>query len=106
MYHRLGIQSNVAASARYASINGNERLSRASVVAALKQVVDAHSMLSTVGVQRPSANKGKHRVHIAMLHQINVEECVEFLEGVEPSPEFFEKVHNQWDWLEDEPTRP
>lgn len=63
-------------------------------------------MLSAVGVQRPSVNKGKHRVHLAMLHEINVEECVEFLEGVEPGPEFFEKVHNQWDWLEDEPTRP
>ena len=106
LYHRLGIMNDIIVSARYSSVHADQKLTRASVLAALKQVVEAHSMLSVVAVPRPSAKKGKHRLHDAMLHRINLEECVEFLDGVEAGPQFFEKLHNQWNWTDDEPTRP
>ncbi|CAM1506365.1 Fc.00g060060.m01.CDS01 [Cosmosporella sp. VM-42] len=106
LYHRLGIQNNLLVSARYVPTSGGGRLSRAQVTAALKQVVEAHSGLAAVAVPRPSPKKGNHRLHVALLHRIDLDACVEFLDDEEPGPEFFSRLHNQWDWVADEPEMP
>ncbi|KAM5348793.1 hypothetical protein ACJ41O_008616 [Fusarium nematophilum] len=96
LYHRLGTQSNILVSARYVP-NGSTKLSRDTVAAALLTVVEVHPRLRIVSVRRPSSNRGKHQLHNAVLHRIDLDSA---------GPEFFEKVHNQWDWTDDGPTRP
>lgn len=106
LFHRLGIQSNIILSARYSPSHGNGKLQREHVFAALKEVIAAHPALSVVAVRRPTSKRGKHNVHVAILHRIDIAQCVEFLDDEEQGARFLEKVHNEWEWLEDEPTKP
>lgn len=104
LYHRLGIQSNLIVSARYATAD-DVQLSRPLVVGALRAVVEAHPALRLVAVQRPSPNRGRHRLYVAALHSINLDACVEFVED-DASSELFQRLHNEWQFADDEPTRP
>ena len=120
LYHRLGIQSNIVVAAEYARNknkgSGNDsdgddnddefRLSRPAVLNALRTVVEANAGLRLVGVATPSPRNGRHTMHIAMLHEVDLEGCVEFIEeessGI--TAEQIERAHNQWYF--DEPDRP
>jgi hypothetical protein len=108
LYHRLGIQSNVIVSARYT--NHAHRLTKRAVLAALRAVVEAHPMMRTIGVVKPSRkHKERHSLRIAMLHEIDLQQCVEFVDdqnetGVTPS--IMEQAHNRWEHTSDTPERP
>ncbi|KAK7433174.1 hypothetical protein QQZ08_000105 [Neonectria magnoliae] len=80
---------------------------RESMTAALRTVVEAHSALRTVGIVRPSTDDDKHHLHIATLHTIDLDQCIEFVDHIDNAgAEFFEQLHNEWDWFEEEPDRP
>ncbi|KAF7550779.1 hypothetical protein G7Z17_g5476 [Cylindrodendrum hubeiense] len=105
----LHAPSNILVSARYASTGPEHghRLSRPAVTAALRTVVEAHSALRIVGVVQPSPKDDSHNLHIGVLHTIDLDQCIEFLDDVDSAgSEFFEQLHNKWDWFEEKPDRP
>ncbi|VUC28434.1 unnamed protein product [Clonostachys rosea] len=108
LYHRLGIQSNVIVTATYD--NPHELLNEDLVLNALRQVVEAHPMMRMVGVVRPSPkSKDRHTLQIAMLHEINLRKCVEFVDDpkeVGITPALLERAHNEWEHTSDIPHRP
>ncbi|KAI5467790.1 alcohol acetyltransferase [Mariannaea sp. PMI_226] len=112
MAHRLGLQSNILVSARYSPVrkeskdSSEHRLSWEAVVAALRSVVETHQVLRSVAVVRKSPKNNKHYLKLAMLHTIDLNQCIEFLEDDIVGPELFQKIHNTWEWLEEEPIRP
>ncbi|KAK7413346.1 hypothetical protein QQX98_007790 [Neonectria punicea] len=109
MLHRLGIQSNILVSASYVPTDRDHgsRLSRRAVTAALRTVVEAHSALRIVGIVRQSTDDDKHHLHIATLHTIDLDQCIEFVDHVDNAgAEFFEQLHNKWEWFEEEPDCP
>ncbi|KAF5989816.1 hypothetical protein FBULB1_582 [Fusarium bulbicola] len=109
LYHRLGIWSNILVSARYICADGPD-LSKNSILRALRLVAQAHPALWHVFVQRPSPNRGNHELHTAMLHNIDLEKCIEFLDCDQSNPEVtsddLERAHNECWWTADEPDRP
>jgi hypothetical protein len=110
LYHQLGIQSNLVVSAKYAHGDDKNRiLTKTTVVAALGKVVEAHARLRMVFAIRPSPKRGHHRLHSAMLHTINLEECIQIIPddgeaGV--GPLLLEEIHNEWSYTEKEPSCP
>ena len=98
LYHRLGIQSNVVVAAEYAHADNGVRLSKPAVLEALRTVVEANAGLRLVGVATPSPRKGRHTMHIAMLNEIDLEACVDFIEeeSLGITAEQIERAHNQW----------
>jgi hypothetical protein len=108
LYHRLGIQSNVIVTATYD--NPHELLDESLVLNALRRVVEAHTMMRMVGVVQPSPkNKDRHTLQIAMLHEIDLRNCVEFVDdpkGVGITPALLERAHNEWEHTSDIPHRP
>ncbi|KAH8722026.1 alcohol acetyltransferase-domain-containing protein [Ilyonectria robusta] len=109
MFHRLGIQSNILVSARYApaGLDEGNRLSRTAITAALRSVVEAHSALRIVGVVQQSPKGDSHHLHIGMLHSIDLDHCIEFVDDVDGADaDFFEKLHNKWEWFEEDSGRP
>lgn len=107
LYHRLGIQSNILVSARYS--NNGRLLARPDILAALQHVVEAHPMLRAVAVKCPSPRKGRHILQLVMLHEINVDSCIEYVEDPEGSgvtPEIIERAHNEWQYVDDKPGQP
>ncbi|KAL6696978.1 hypothetical protein J3F84DRAFT_407715 [Trichoderma pleuroticola] len=85
-FHRLGVQSNILVSAEYSS----------------------HA-LCAVGVRLPSSSPGKHSLHHALLHKIDLQKCVVFMDGNQDTgvdPTLLENTHNTWDWTDDEPDTP
>ncbi|KAM0244891.1 hypothetical protein ACHAP5_005797 [Fusarium lateritium] len=109
LYHRLGIWSNILVSAHYTCANGH-KLNQSTIIEALRHVVQAHSALWHVFVQRPSPNRGNHELHTGRLHAIDLEKCVELLDYDQNNPEVtsddFERAHNEWSCTADEPDRP
>ncbi|KAL7907403.1 alcohol acetyltransferase [Trichoderma velutinum] len=106
-FHRLGVQSNIIVSAEYSSHDRN--LSDDAVYAALAIVIKAHPALCAVGVSLPSSSLGKHSLHHALLHKIDLQKCVVFMDGDEDTgvdPTLLENAHNTWDWTDDEPDTP
>lgn len=106
-FHRLGIQSNILVSAEYSS--HGRILSDNDVYAALTTVVKAHPPLCAIGVRLPSSSTGKHSLHLALLHKIDLKKCVVFMDGgedAEVGPTLLENAHNTWDWTDDEPDTP
>ncbi|KAK4062905.1 hypothetical protein Trihar35433_8700 [Trichoderma harzianum] len=106
-FHRLGIQSNILVSAEYSS--HGRALSDDDVYAALATVIKAHPPLCAVGVSLPSSSTGKHSLHLALLHKIDLPKCVVFMdcdEDTEVGPALLENAHNTWDWTDDEPDTP
>ncbi|GKT51137.1 uncharacterized protein ColSpa_11318 [Colletotrichum spaethianum] len=105
VYHRLGIQSNVLVSARYASAqSGNQRLilSDEAVFSALHTVVTKYPELSLVGVVKAVDNK-KHLLSLASLNIVDLDSCVEFIDEEQNiDAEFLETLHNQWQWADGE----
>ncbi|KAH6981078.1 alcohol acetyltransferase [Ilyonectria sp. MPI-CAGE-AT-0026] len=109
MFHRLGIQSNILVSARYAPAGPDQgdRLCRHAITAALRTVVEAHSALRIVGVVQQSPKGDSHHLHIGMLHSIDLDHCIEFVDDVDSADaDFFEKLHNKWEWFEEDSGRP
>lgn len=104
LYHRLGITSNVLVSAQYSS--HGLTLTKPIVTAALHRVVEAHPPLRLAFVRRPSAKKGQLSLHRAMLHTIDLDSCVEYLDGSGVDTTTIERAHNEWLWTADEPDRP
>lgn len=106
-FHRLGIQSNILVSAKYSS--HGRTLSNDDVYAALATVIKANPPLCAVGVSLPSSSTGKHTLHLALLHKIDLQKCVVFMDGdedTEVGPALLENAHNTWDWTDDEPDTP
>ncbi|KAH7126227.1 alcohol acetyltransferase [Dactylonectria estremocensis] len=111
MCHRLGIQSNILVSARYAptdtGLDAGARLSSSAITAALRTVVETHAALRIVGVVQPSPKYDSHHLHIGMLHTIDMNQCIEFVDHVDSAEtDFFEQLHNKWEWFEEKPDRP
>ena len=111
MLHRLGTQSNILVSARYTHGKGESgrKLTKQMVVAALHATVKAHPSLHVVAVIRPSPERGRHRLHRALLHVIDVESQVEVIDEtdhVSGDAELFARIHASWDYTDDEPIRP
>lgn len=105
LFHRLGIQSNILVSGRYDGGN----LTKASVLDALRTVALKHSALWHVFVYRPSLiKKAQHVLHLAALHTIDIEKCVEFVEddGAGITTDLLERCHNEWLYTSDEPDTP
>ena len=96
-------------SAHYTASNGAV-LEKEAIIDALRVVVEKHSALSHVFVQRPSPNKGKHELHTGVLPAIDLEQCIEYLDdgqnGLTITSKDLERAHNQWLWGADEPERP
>ena len=109
LYHRLGIWSNVIVSAHYSNKAGIS-LTKDAIIDALRLVVAAHPALWQVFVQRPSAAKGHHSLHTAVLHTMDLEKCIECLDGVDSvdriTSDVLEEAHNEWLWTADEPDKP
>lgn len=104
MNHRLGIQSNVLVAARY-----NHDLSKPEVYAAVRSIVTTHPGLATVAEMYASGKKGHHDVRHLLLHTVNLDYCVEFVEreGADVDARFIEEVHNKgWYWTSVEPGQP
>ncbi|GKT65541.1 peroxidase family protein [Colletotrichum tofieldiae] len=105
VYHRLGIQSNVLVSARYASAQpGNQRLvlSDEAVFSALHAVVAKYPELGLVGVVEPAGDK-RHLLSLASLNTVDLDSCVEFInEEQDIDAELLENLHGQWHWADGE----
>lgn len=110
IYHRLGIQSNILIAATYDNKNNGSRpLTKPAVLGALQTVVEKQAMMRAVGVMTPSPKKGNHRLHVALLHSIDLETCVDFIDDPEDrgvTPEIIERAHNAWDYATNEPDKP
>ncbi|KAH6900780.1 alcohol acetyltransferase-domain-containing protein [Thelonectria olida] len=111
MVHRLGLQANILVSARYAPSDQDSghgrRLSRDAVVAALRSVVEVHSALRMIAVIRKEGRDSKHYVKLGMLKSIDLGQCIEFVDDLDSvGTDFFEKIHNTWEWFEEEPSGP
>ncbi|QUC23523.1 uncharacterized protein UV8b_07764 [Ustilaginoidea virens] len=104
--YRLGVQSNIAVSARYSS--QRRQLSREAVLCALHAVVQAHPSLRAVFVRRPSTRKGHHDLFKATLNVIRIDDAVEFEydDGEGVTSALLERIHNEWAWMPDEPDKP
>lgn len=85
-----------------------EGLTESVVLSALHQTVQAHPGLAAVAVIQPAKKKGRHNLERVMLHSIDLRSCVEFIDGdnVAANAELFEKVHNQWLFMDNKPNRP
>lgn len=60
-----------------------------------------------IAVTRKHDADGKHYLKLGMLKSIDLDRCVEYIDDVDSvDTGFFEGVHNTWEWLEDEPSRP
>ncbi|GJD01293.1 hypothetical protein CH63R_06761 [Colletotrichum higginsianum IMI 349063] len=108
VYHRLGIQSNVLVAARYASAQPDNKqrvvLSDEAVFSALHAVVAKYPELGLVGVVE-SADEKRHLLSLASLDAIDLDSCVEFVDGEQQQHQevdagFLEKLHNQWFWAD------
>ncbi|UNI22189.1 hypothetical protein JDV02_008100 [Purpureocillium takamizusanense] len=107
-FHRHGIQSNILVSARYVC-GGRRQLSKCIVYQALASVIKTHPVLRVIGIQRPSPRPGKHRLFRAVLHNIDLDACVEFVaddRGHGVTSATLENAHNSWDWTDDEARTP
>ncbi|WDK22585.1 hypothetical protein CGRA01v4_13875 [Colletotrichum graminicola] len=105
LYHRLGIQSNVLVSARYAAAQpGSQRLvlSEEAVFTALHALVSKYPELALVGVVESVKDK-KHLLSLASLNTVDLDSCVEFIgEEQAVDAEFLEALHAQWHWADAE----
>ncbi|KAK1999392.1 hypothetical protein LX36DRAFT_483426 [Colletotrichum falcatum] len=110
VYHRLGIQSNVAVSARYVAAQpSNQRLvlSEEAVFSALHALVSKYPELGLVGVVESVGDK-KHLLSLALLNTVDLDSCVEFV-GDEQAVDakFLEALHDQFHWADEvKPGRP
>lgn len=105
LWYTLGIQSNVAVGAQYSSTETHGELTRPILFKALKSVVSQHPALGIVGIKQASEKKdGNHRLWEARLPYINLEDCVEFIEGDGDLsldlPRLLEQAHNNWTWFQ------
>jgi hypothetical protein len=101
--YTLGIQSNIIVAASY-----NHGLTKQAVYPALRTVVTTHPGLARVAEMAPS-KKGRHILQRMLLHTVNLDSCVEFIEqeSLEIDAQFIENVHNkEWNWTTVEPGRP
>lgn len=105
MEHRLGIRSKVVVGATYGHSDGR-KLSKSNVMRAVKDVLEKQPTMRTVAVMVPPEDpeKGAHKLMMAVLHDIDLEQCVQFEDGEGISEEMVEKFHNEWDWTD--PDRP
>lgn len=67
-------------------------------------------MMRVVGIAQPSPKKrNRHLLYMAMLHEIDLEECIEFVNapaGKRHLLKIIERAHNEWDHTADVPERP
>ena len=105
--HRLGGQSNILISAHYTEVkaNGSGKLSDEAVFASVRQVLNTYPDLALIGVPVKPPGETKHKLHLAALHEIDLEECVEFRDDEAPriTTEMIETLHNEWDLTSEKP---
>lgn len=99
LFHNLGVQSNILVSAHYTNLRST--LTPHNIHSALKEVINEHPALSTIGVSQSSEKKeGSHRLWEVHLPVINLKDCVEFVDGVEDGDNglsrIFGAAHNRW----------
>jgi len=103
------MMSNIIISARYVTADGTGSLTKPAVYDALRAVIVKRPELGAVGVIGPSKKKGRHRLNRVLLHHINLDSCVEFIDaqGAAADAEFLERCHNdEWGWTDVGPGRP
>lgn len=108
LYYRLGIQSSITVGATYTSSAGGA-LAKTAVVAAVRAVVEAQPRLRYVCI--PQRQGEVTKLQIAVLNEINVEDCIVFVDdddGAGMDEKLLERLHNTWfdEWRADEPTAP
>ncbi|KAH6251160.1 hypothetical protein HBI40_253400 [Parastagonospora nodorum] len=105
--HRLGGQSNILISAHYTKVtpDGSGKLSDEAVFASVRQVLNTYPELALIGVPVVPPGEAKHKLHLAALHEIDLEECVEFRDDEAPriTTENIEALHNEWDLTSEKP---
>ncbi|KAH7152568.1 alcohol acetyltransferase [Dactylonectria macrodidyma] len=106
LQHIVGAQANVLVSAHYAPTTStyDDHLSKEAVYSAIRSIITVYPELSLIGIPQPLAKTGHHTLFLAALHEIDLGTCVEFLDDEAPMarPEVIERLHNHWDWADDE----
>jgi hypothetical protein len=109
VYSKLNAHSNVILAATYSG-HGDDRLEKNLLFRALRDVIAKHAALSLVMHDEPSETKqGDHRTWEGRLKDINLSECVSFLEDYDTASNglqnLIENSHNEWFDVQDK-TKP
>lgn len=100
LFSQFNVQSNVVVAATY-SDERNGPLEVTLLFRALREVIEKQPSLGIVMHEEPSkAKKGNHRSWEGRLKNINLSDCVSFLDDYDASSNGFqgllEKAHNEW----------
>lgn len=100
LFNHFKLQSNVIIAASYANTQ-NTSLTKPRVYQALKKVINEHPQLALTYFRRPSEkDHGKHRCWKGYLNEINLDNCVSFVEDTSVDDKglgrIIEKLHELW----------
>lgn len=100
LFNHFKLQSNVILAASYANTQ-NKSLTKPRVYQALKKVINDHPQLSLTYFRRPSEkDNDKHRCWKGYLNEINLDNCVSFIEDTlvddKGLGQIIEKLHQLW----------
>lgn len=100
LFNHFKLQSNVIIAASYANTQ-NTPLTKPRVYQALKKVINEHPQLALTYFRRPSEkDHDKHRCWKGYLNEINLDNCVSFVEDTSVDDKvlgrIIEKLHQLW----------
>ncbi|KAF3935038.1 hypothetical protein ABW20_dc0105613 [Dactylellina cionopaga] len=96
-----GSQSSIVVAASYAARDPSKKLTKDRAIRALAQIVEKQPALAMVVVRRPSEVRGKDQLWFARLPNLNIEDCIEFIDieekdPVENSRGMLERLFDRW----------